>query len=70
MLGIKIGLRLFLVTEEYRIIVESLLTSNLFRSIVWITSGLLTIFQIVARILAISFTVALHWLAILQEEFL
>ena len=30
------------------------------------TSGLLTIFQIVARILAAGFPVALHWLAFLR----
>ena len=44
------------------------LISNLLRSIVWITSGLLTISQIVPHIFAICFPVALHWLAILREE--
>ena len=67
-LGIKIDFLLLLVMEEYRRIVQFWLFSNLLRSIVWITSGLLTIFQIVARNLAASFPVALHWLAFMQEE--
>ena len=48
--------------------VQLRLISSLLRSIVWITSGLLTISQIVARILATCFPVALHWLALLREE--
>ena len=55
-------------TEEHGRIVQPRLIANLLRSIVWITSGLLTISQIVARILATGFPVALHWLALLQEE--
>ena len=35
---------------------------------VWITSGLLTISQIVTRILATGFPVALHWLALLRVD--
>ena len=35
---------------------------------IWITSGLLTISQIVARVLATGSPVALHWLALLREE--
>ena len=35
---------------------------------VWITSGLLTIFQIVAGVLVAGFPVTLHWLAILRED--
>ena len=45
--------------KEHRIFVQVRLISKLLRSTVWITSGLLTIFQIVARILAASFPVAL-----------
>ena len=67
-LGIRIDLLLLLVTEEHRRIVQPRLISNLLRSIVWITSGLLINSQIVAHILAIGFPVALHWLALLREE--
>ena len=62
-LGIKIDFQLLLVSEEHRRIVQFRLISNLLRSIVWITSGLLTMILIVARILASGFPVALHWLA-------
>ena len=55
-------------TEEHRRIVQLRLISNLFWSTVWTTSDLLIISQIVARILATSFPVALHWLALLREE--
>ena len=44
------------------------LISNLLRSIVWINSGLLISFQVVARIIATGFLVDLHWLAFLQDE--
>ena len=67
-LGIKIYFLFLLVTEEHRKIVQPRLLSNLRRSIVCITSGLLINSQIVARILATGFPVALHWLAFLQEE--
>ena len=67
-LGITIDFLLLLVTEEHRRIVQLRLISNLLRSIVWITSGLLIISQIVAHILAIGFPVALHWVASLREE--
>ena len=67
-LGIKIHLLFLLVMEEHRRIVQLRLISKLLRSIVWKTSGLLIISQIVARILATSFSVALHWLAFLREE--
>ena len=59
-LGIKIDFRLPLVSGEYRRIVQSRLISNLLRSIVWITSGLLTISSNVPHIFAIGFPVALH----------
>ena len=67
-LGMKIDSLLLLVTEEQKRIVQFRLISNLLRSMVKITSGLLTIFLIVARILAIDSPVALHWLAFLLEE--
>ena len=68
-LSIKIDFPPFQVTEEHgRRIVQLRLFSNLLRSTVWITPGLLPISQIVARILATSFPVALHWLAPLREE--
>ena len=67
-LGTKSDLLSLLLTEEHRRIVQFRLISCLLRSIVWITSGLLTISQIVARILATGFHVALHWLALLREE--
>ena len=67
-LGIKVDLFLMVTEEHRRRIVQFRLISNLLRSKVWITAGLLTIFQIVARILATSFPVAPHWLAILREE--
>ena len=57
-----------LLTEEQRRIVQFRLNTNLLRSIVWIPTGLVTIFRIVARILAASFPVALQWLAIMEEE--
>ena len=66
-LGIKIDLLCLLVTEGHRIIVQFRLISYLLRNIVWITSGLLTISEIVARTLATGFPVALH-LALLREE--
>ena len=62
-LGIKIDFLLLVVTEEHRRIAQLRQ-----RSIALITSGLLIISQIVARILAPGFPVALHWLAILREE--
>ena len=65
---IKFDFLFLLVTEEHRRIVQLRLISNLLLSIVWITSGLLIMFQIVARILATSFPVALHWLALLRRE--
>ena len=43
-------------------------SQTMLRSIVWKTSGLLTMFQIVARIFAASFPVPPHWLELLQEE--
>ena len=55
-----------LVSQEYRDIVQSRLDSNLLRNKVWITSGLHTIVRIFARILAPSFTVAVHWWNFLQ----
>ena len=64
----KSDLLFLLVVEEHRRIVQLRLVSNLLRSMVWITSGLLIISQIVARILATGFPVALHWLAFLREE--
>ena len=64
----KNDLLFLLVTDEHGRIVQPRLISNLLRSKVWITSGLLKISQIVAHILAIGFPVALHWLAILREE--
>ena len=67
-LGMKIDFFLLLVTEGYRRTVQSRLIYNQLRSIIWITYGLLTMFQIFARILAASFTVALHWLALLRKE--
>ena len=44
-LGIKIDFLLLSVTEEHRRIVQFRLFPNLLRSIVWITSGLLTTFS-------------------------
>ena len=67
-LGTKIDFLFLLVTEGQRRIVQLRLISNLLRSIVWITSGLLTTSQIFPHIFAIGFPVALHWLAILREE--
>ena len=67
-LGIKMDFLFLLVTEEHRTIVQFRLISNLLRSIVWTTSGLLTISQIVAGFLATGVPVALHWLALLREE--
>ena len=67
-LDMKTDFLFLLLTEKQRRIVQIRLISNLVRSMVWIASGLLTISQIVARILATGFPVALRWLALMREE--
>ena len=67
-LGIKIDSSLHSVTEEHRTIVQLRPISNLLRSTIWITSGLLVVFEIIVRNFALGFPVALHWLVLLQEE--
>ena len=62
----KVASLFLLVSQEYGSIVQSQLISNQLRNIVWITSGLRTIVRIFARVLAASFTVAVHWLEFLQ----
>ena len=66
--GIKIDSSLHSVTEEHRRIVQLRPNSNLLRRIIWIVSGLLVVFQISARNIAIGFTVAHHRLALLQRQ--
>ena len=66
-LGIKIDFLFLSVTEEHRRMIQFRLISNLLRSTVWVISGLLIISQIVTRILAMGFLVALHWHAFLRE---
>ena len=55
-----------LVSQEYRSIVLSRQASHPHWNIVRIISGLRTIVRIFARILAPSFSVAVHWLEFLQ----
>ena len=49
-----------LLFQEYRSIVLVQQASNPHQNTVWITSGLLTIARIFARILAVGFSIALH----------
>ena len=67
-LGIKIDSSLHSGTEEHRRIVQFRPNSNLLWSTILIISGLLVVFQIIARNLAIGSPVALHRLALLQSE--
>ena len=65
--GIKIDSSLHSVMEEHRRIVQLRPKSKLLRSTIWITSGLLLVFQIFARNFAIGFPVALQWLVLEKE---
>ena len=65
---IKIGSSVLSVVEEHRRSVQLLPKSNLLRSTIWIVSGLLAVFQNFARDLARGFTVARHWMVLLQQE--
>ena len=60
-LGIKIDSLVHSVMEERGCVVQSRPTSNLLRSTIWITSGVLAVIRIFAHILATSLSVAHHW---------
>ena len=57
-----------LLYRECRSIVLLRLASSPHRNTVWIISGLLTIARISVRILALGFTVAVHWSESLQQK--
>ena len=62
MLGIKVASVVLLLFQEYRssiVLVRQALNPH--QSTIWITSGLLTTVRIFARIIALGFTVAVHW---------
>ena len=60
-LGMHVASVVLLLYQECRSIVLIRQASDPHQSIVWIISGLMTIVRIPARILALGFTVAVHW---------
>ena len=67
-LGILVASVVLLLYQECRSIVPFRQASNPHQNIVWIISGLPTIVQILARILAPNFTVAVHWSEFHQQK--
>ena len=67
-LGINVASVVLLLYQECRSIVLFRQASNPHQNIIWIISGLLTLVRFFARVLAIGFTVAVHWSEFLQQK--
>ena len=67
-LGINVASVVLLLYQESRSIVLFRQASNPHQNILWIISGLLTTARISARILALGFSVAVHWSEFLRQK--
>ena len=67
-LDINVASLVLLLFKQCRSIVLDREASNPHQSIIWIFSGLRTIFRIFARILAQGFTFAVQWYEFLQHK--